>query len=104
MAWLCTETGVIHLDDLVIRRTLLAIRGLVTDAALAEMAGIAAEALGWDAGRERQELHNCTTALRERHGVRLAPAAPDSDAVPAFHAPLTTHPALSPTFHALGGG
>lgn len=97
VAWLCTETGVIHLDDLVIRRTLLAIRGLVTDAALAEMAGIAAEALGWDAGREQQELHNCTTALRERHGVRLAAAAPDSDAVPAFHAPLTTHQALSPT-------
>lgn len=97
VAWLCTETGVMHLDDLVIRRTLLAIRGLVTDAALAEMAGIAAEALGWDAGRERQELHNCSTALRERHGVRLAPSAPDSDAVPAFHALSTPHPALSPT-------
>lgn len=97
VAWLCTETGVMHLDDLVIRRTLLAIRGLVTDAALAEMAGIAAEALGWDAGRERQELHNCSTALRERHGVRLAHAAPDSDAVPAFHALSTPHPALSPT-------
>lgn len=97
VAWLCTETGVIHLDDLVIRRTLLAIRGLVTDAALAEIAGIAAQALGWDAERERQELHNCATALRERHGVRLAPAVPDSDAAPAFHASLTKHPALSPT-------
>lgn len=98
VAWLCTDTGVIHLDDLVIRRTLLAIRGLVTDAALAEMAGIAARALGWDAGRERQELHNCTTALRERHGVRLAPAVPDhTDAAPAFHASLTIHPALSPS-------
>ena len=97
VAWLCTETGVIHLDDLVIRRTLLAIRGLVTDAVLAEMAGIAAQALGWDAEREQQELHNCTTALRERHGVRLAPAVPDSDAAPAFHASLTIHPALSPT-------
>lgn len=98
VAWLCTETGVIHLDDLVIRRTLLAIRGLVTDAALAEMAGIAGQALGWDAGRERQELHNCASALRERHGVRLATSAPDTDAAaPAFHAPLTIHPALSPS-------
>jgi glycerol-3-phosphate dehydrogenase len=98
VAWLCTDTGVIHLDDLVIRRTLLAIRGLVTDAALAEMAGIAGQALGWDVERERQELHNCTTALRERHGVRLAPAAPGStDAAPVFHAPLTIHPALSPS-------
>ncbi|MBV7541164.1 glycerol-3-phosphate dehydrogenase/oxidase [Acidovorax sp. sic0104] len=97
IAWLCTDTGVIHLDDLVIRRTLLAIRGLVTDAGLAELAGIAAQALGWDAERERQELHNCSTALRERHGVRLAPAVPDSDASPAFPASLTTHPALSPS-------
>jgi glycerol-3-phosphate dehydrogenase len=98
VAWLCTDTGVIHLDDLVIRRTLLAIRGLITDAALVEMAGIAGQALGWDAGRERQELHNCASALRERHGVRLATAAPDTDAAaPAFHAPLTIHPALSPS-------
>ena len=98
VAWLCTETGVIHLDDLVIRRTLLAIRGLVTDAVLVEMAGIAGQALGWDAGRERQELHNCANALRERHGVRLATAAPDTDAAaPAFHAPLTIHSALSPS-------
>mgnify|MGYP006204259059 CR=1 FL=1 len=37
-------------------------------------------------------------ALRERHGVRLATAAPDTDAAaPAFHAPLTIHPALSPS-------
>lgn len=109
IAWLCTETGVIHLDDLVIRRTLLAIRGLVTDALLAEMARIAAEALGWDTGREQQELHNCATALRERHGARLAPAAAHApgttetpttaptDAAPAVQTPLPIHPALSPS-------
>jgi DNA-binding GntR family transcriptional regulator len=63
LSYLCLETGVIHLDDLVIRRTLLAIRGLVTDAALAEMASIAAEALGWDAAQQHKELQACTTAL-----------------------------------------
>lgn len=97
LVYLCTETGVIHLDDLVIRRTLLAIRGRVTDAVLAEVASIAARALGWDAGREHRELHNCTTALRERHGVRLAPAAPDTDAAPVSPAPSTIQPALSPS-------
>lgn len=94
LAWLCTETGVIHLDDLVIRRTLLAIRGLVTEAMLAEMASIAAQALGWDTGREQQELHNCAVALSERHGVRLASAvAPQTstDAAPAFVRPVD-HP------------
>jgi glycerol-3-phosphate dehydrogenase len=97
LVYLCNETGVIHLNDLVIRRTLLAIRGRVTDAVLAEVAGIAARALGWDAGREHRELHNCTTALRERHGVRLAPAAPDTDAAPVSAAPSTIQPALSPS-------
>ncbi|RYF73042.1 MAG: FAD-dependent oxidoreductase, partial [Comamonadaceae bacterium] len=110
IAWLCTETGVIHLDDLVIRRTLLAIRGLATDDLLAEMARIAAQALAWDGEREQQELHNCATELRERHGVRLAPAAAahhspgalettmaPSDAVLAVHASLPIHTALSPS-------
>ncbi|WP_208513999.1 aldo/keto reductase, partial [Variovorax paradoxus] len=46
---------------------------------LAEIAGIAAEALGWDAQRQREELHACATALRERHGVRLQTAAPAAD-------------------------
>jgi glycerol-3-phosphate dehydrogenase len=73
LSYLCLDTGVMHLADLVIRRTLLAIRGQVTDAALAEIADIAAAALGWDAARQHHELHTCATTLRERHGVRLTP-------------------------------
>jgi glycerol-3-phosphate dehydrogenase len=92
LSYLCLETGVIHLDDLVIRRTLLAIRGLVTDAALAEMAGIAAEALGWDAAQAHHELQACSAALRERHGVRLSPVV--ADASPSFDASLMTPQAL----------
>jgi glycerol-3-phosphate dehydrogenase len=92
LSYLCLETGVVHLDDLVIRRTLLAIRGLVTDAALAEMAGIAAEALGWDAAQQHSELQACANALRERHGVRLSPVA--ADAPPPFDASSMTPQAL----------
>jgi glycerol-3-phosphate dehydrogenase len=88
LSYLCLETGVVHLDDLVIRRTLLAIRGLVTDAVLAEMAGIAAEALGWDARQAHDELQACATALRDRHGVGLSPVA--ARAHTAFDASLTT--------------
>jgi glycerol-3-phosphate dehydrogenase len=92
LSYLCLETGVVHLDDLVIRRTLLAIRGLVTDAALAEISGIAAEALGWDAVRAHQELSACATALRERHNVRLQAVAPDVE--PSFDASLMASSAL----------
>ncbi|MDQ0611963.1 glycerol-3-phosphate dehydrogenase [Variovorax sp. W1I1] len=92
LSYLCLETGVVHLDDLVIRRTLLAIRGLVTDAALAEISGIAAEALGWDAARAHKELRTCATALREHHNVRLQAVAPDVE--PSFDASLMASSAL----------
>ncbi len=92
LSYLCLETGVVHLDDLVIRRTLLAIRGLVTDAALAEMASVAAEALGWDATLAHKELQACSTALRERHGVRLSPVA--AEVAPSFDASLMASSAL----------
>lgn len=80
IAYLCRETGVIHLSDLVIRRTLLAIRGQVTDALLGELAEVAGQAFGWDAARRRHETQSCASTLRERHSVRLAPppAQPDT--------------------------
>jgi len=92
LSYLCLETGVVHLDDLVVRRTLLAIRGLVTDAALAEIAGVAAEALGWDTAQAHDELRTCATALRERHNVRLRAVAPDAE--PSFDASLMASSAL----------
>lgn len=76
---LCLHTGVVHLSDLVIRRTLLAIRGCVNDAVLAEMADVCADALGWSAARRREELQSCAKTLRERHHVRLA--IPEAQAV-----------------------
>lgn len=93
---LCRETGVVHLSDLVIRRTLLAIRGRVTDALLSELAEVAGDALGWDAARRRQETRACATLLRERHGVRLdadgsaAPTVPHAMAFDASSAPTSS--------------
>ncbi|UXH80011.1 glycerol-3-phosphate dehydrogenase/oxidase [Roseateles amylovorans] len=73
LRYLCRETGVQHLADLLLRRTLLAIRGLVDDALLAELAGVAAEALGWDIARREAELHACAAILRDQHGAHLGP-------------------------------
>jgi len=90
LRYLCRETGVVHLDDLVIRRTLLAISGLVTDAVLADVARFAAEALGWDAARRSSELAACTALLREHHGVSLAAPVAAERHTTTYDSPLPT--------------
>jgi glycerol-3-phosphate dehydrogenase len=77
---LCQDTGVVRLEDLVMRRTLLAIRGQLNAALLAELAGIAATTLGWSPARRREELVACTALLREQHAVRLEPGPADAPA------------------------
>lgn len=98
---LCTATGVERLDDLVLRRTLLAIRGELNESTLAELADIAAAALGWNPQRRHDELQACAALLRERHHARLPatrapmPSAAEGESPPvavssSFTAPLTT--------------
>jgi glycerol-3-phosphate dehydrogenase len=72
LTYLCRRTGIVHLSDLVLRRTLLAIRGQVSDASLAEVAEVAAKALGWDGARMRTEVQACALLLREQHRVLLS--------------------------------
>jgi glycerol-3-phosphate dehydrogenase len=67
--FLCRDTAVQHLADLVIRRTLLASRGRMTAALAAELAGIAAAELGWSPARHDAELQACIATLRDRHFV-----------------------------------
>ena len=105
--YLCHVSGVMHLDDLVLRRTVLAIGGRMNMALLTEIAAIAAKALDWSPERAQSELAACSQLLRERHGVRLedrqsdAPRCtpvsnPSHQANPQPHA--TTHkPAFSPS-------
>ena len=93
--YLCLHTGVARLSDLVMRRTLLAIRGEVTDALLAELADIAAAVLHWDSARRHEELQACATTLRDRHHVRLS-ANHAETTLADFDASLPTGPISSP--------
>lgn len=97
LRYLCRETGVVHLDDLVMRRTLLAISGLVTDAVLAEVAKIAAQALDWDSARRDDELSACARLLRERHGVPLSAPVAHERRPSNFDASLPAHPLSTST-------
>ncbi|HEX5685899.1 MAG TPA: glycerol-3-phosphate dehydrogenase/oxidase [Ideonella sp.] len=94
IAYLCRNSAVHHLDDLVMRRTLLAIRGQVTDALLAELGDVAGHTLGWDAARRRHEVQTCAATLRERHFARMA-ASPAPAGAP-FDASLTVELISSP--------
>ncbi|MGQ9833918.1 MAG: glycerol-3-phosphate dehydrogenase/oxidase [Candidatus Villigracilaceae bacterium] len=71
IGYLALYEKVVHLDDFVLRRSMLAFLGQLTRPALEELAEIIAEALGWDADRKSAEVRRCLAILADRHGVRL---------------------------------
>ena len=60
----CTQEHVVHLDDLIFRRTTIALEGRATEALVAEIASIAAPLLGWDESRRAEEIERCNFRLR----------------------------------------
>ncbi len=71
LVWIAQQEAVLHLDDLLLRRTLLAMCGRVTAAGLAEAAATLGGALGWDSARIEEERARAGQLLSERHGVRF---------------------------------
>jgi len=63
---------VVHLDDLILRRTLMGILGEVSLPLLQELAEIASPALGWSQHAAKAEVERTTELLRRVHGVTLA--------------------------------
>jgi glycerol-3-phosphate dehydrogenase len=55
---------VVHLDDLICRRSTIAILGQATKEALAELAALVGEALGWDEGRRQAEVARALEDVR----------------------------------------
>lgn len=60
-----------RLDDLLLRRTMLAMLGRLTREAVLELAEIMGEGLGWNAEQKAGEVDRTLALLRDRHGVRL---------------------------------
>lgn len=76
IAWLARNEQVVHLIDLVLRRTSIAFTGSVTDPLLDELAGIVGDELGWDAARRAAEVAAARDVLAARHGVELETSIP----------------------------
>jgi glycerol-3-phosphate dehydrogenase len=67
--YLVTQESVVHLPDLLLRRTSLAFTGSITAALLEELADVMAEQLNWDAETRDGEVRDTRTMLATAHGV-----------------------------------
>jgi glycerol-3-phosphate dehydrogenase len=74
VAFLAEHEKVIHLDNLVLRRTMLAFLGRLSLPLVEELAAALGDALGWDGRRRKAEVRRCLEILADRHGVRLGGA------------------------------
>jgi glycerol-3-phosphate dehydrogenase len=60
-----------HLDDFLLRRSLLAMLGRVTRETVTELAVIFSDVLDWDAERRQAEVARTLSILADRHGLEL---------------------------------
>jgi len=63
---------IVHLDDLVLRRTIMALLGQLSFELLVELAGVLAPALQWSEQRTQQEIERTVRLMEKAHGVKLA--------------------------------
>ncbi len=61
----------LHLDDIILRRTMLAMLGRLTRDAVEEIAEAMGAALGWSAAQKTAEVERALHLLGDRHRVRL---------------------------------
>lgn len=69
--FIASRERVVHLDDLVLRRTLLGLRGEATCVLLEEIAAVAAHALGWTPQTARGEVERTVRLLKTVHGMSV---------------------------------
>jgi glycerol-3-phosphate dehydrogenase len=69
LTFIVEHEDVVHLDDLVLRRTLLAKLGHLTADMLIELAEIVGEVLGWSPDMKKLEIVKTVEILKMKHGV-----------------------------------
>ncbi|MGI6877683.1 glycerol-3-phosphate dehydrogenase/oxidase [Microbacterium sp. gxy059] len=72
LAWMVENEYVVHLVDVILRRTSLAFTGDADASAIDEIADALAPLLGWDAERRDDEVRAFRAELADAHGVELA--------------------------------
>jgi glycerol-3-phosphate dehydrogenase len=75
LGFICTNENVRRLADLLLRRSSIAMEGLLSTAVIEETAPLAAKALGWDKKRMAQEIEHAKAELAKRSVASVRPAA-----------------------------
>lgn len=71
VVWMAHQEKIVHLDDLLLRRTLLGYLGQLTRPRVEQLAGWLGEALGWSGAETSEEVERCLKILVDRHSVSL---------------------------------
>jgi glycerol-3-phosphate dehydrogenase len=71
IAAMAEREKILHLDDLLLRRTLLAYLGQLNRILVEQMSDWLGDALGWDDLKKQEEVSRSLDILADRHGVRL---------------------------------
>ena len=69
--FMASQESIVHLDDLILRRTIMALLGQLSLELLEELAGVLAPELEWSQERSQQEIERAVKLLREVHGVMI---------------------------------
>jgi glycerol-3-phosphate dehydrogenase len=68
--FLTMQEKVVHLDDLILRRSLIGMLGEVTGGLLTELVDIMAPVLGWGDSEKQAEITRTSRLLQDKHGVQ----------------------------------
>jgi glycerol-3-phosphate dehydrogenase len=65
--YLITHEDVVHLDDLILRRTMIGKLGMITPESLRELSEICANSLNWSQKKTETEIERFTDIMRNNH-------------------------------------
>jgi len=71
IVFLAQREKIVHFDDLLLRRTMLAYLGQLTRPLVEELAEVLGQALAWSPARRQEEVRRALEVLSDHHGVRL---------------------------------
>ena len=71
IASMAEREKIVHLDDLILRRTLLAFLGHLTRPLVVELSIALGDCLGWDGAQKKAEVVRTLEILADRHGVKI---------------------------------
>jgi glycerol-3-phosphate dehydrogenase len=73
IAFMALNEQLVHLDDLVLRRTLMGFLGQSNTAVIEELAGVVGATLNWSQEQIQQEIERTRSILEKNHGVKFEP-------------------------------